>query len=191
MPIWKDLCWVQVISSGTFCRSPLCLHTQPDVSTSAASYRDTFNFIPLIAFPLSIFIHASVCLFCIHYRKQLISWPKPQRKTRQRIMRRPYGCINTLLNISYMRSNVSTKEARIASRTMLPATIESGFHSNFFHLPDEAHSDKAKESIRGKCMQYLDRAEKLKDYLKNKDKQGKKPVKESQSNDKWAISALF
>lgn len=54
---------------------------------------------------------------------------------------------------------------------------------NFCPL-DEAHSDKAKESIRGKCMQYLDRAEKLKDYLKNKDKQGKKPVKEAQSNDK-------
>ena len=35
-------------------------------------------------------------------------------------------------------------------------------------------------------MQYLDRAEKLKDYLKNKDKQGKKPVKEAQSNDKYA-----
>lgn len=34
-------------------------------------------------------------------------------------------------------------------------------------------------------MQYLDRAEKLKDYLKNKDKQGKKPVKEAQSNDKY------
>lgn len=50
---------------------------------------------------------------------------------------------------------------------------------------DEAHSDKAKESIRGKCMQYLDRAEKLKDYLKNKEKQGKKPVKEAQSNDKY------
>ncbi|PIO12931.1 hypothetical protein AB205_0170280 [Aquarana catesbeiana] len=30
-------------------------------------------------------------------------------------------------------------------------------------------------------MQYLDRAEKLKDYLKTKDKQGKKPVKESQN----------
>ncbi|KAG9338116.1 hypothetical protein JZ751_027087 [Albula glossodonta] len=53
-------------------------------------------------------------------------------------------------------------------------------------LPDEAHSDKAKESIRGKCVQYLDRAEKLKDYLKSKDKQqqGKKPVKEAQNNDK-------
>lgn len=53
---------------------------------------------------------------------------------------------------------------------------------------DEAHSDKAKESIRAKCMQYLDRAEKLKDYLKNKDKQGKKPVKEAQSNDKYAVA---
>uniref|UniRef100_A0A673HZ74 vesicle-fusing ATPase n=1 Tax=Sinocyclocheilus rhinocerous TaxID=307959 RepID=A0A673HZ74_9TELE len=41
----------------------------------------------------------------------------------------------------------------------------------FLHaIKYEAHSDKAKESIRGKCMQYLDRAEKLKDYLKNKDK---------------------
>uniref|UniRef100_A0A8B9J5U6 vesicle-fusing ATPase n=1 Tax=Astyanax mexicanus TaxID=7994 RepID=A0A8B9J5U6_ASTMX len=55
----------------------------------------------------------------------------------------------------------------------------------FLHaIKYEAHSDKAKESIRGKCMQYLDRAEKLKEYLKNKDKQGKKPVKEAQSNDK-------
>uniref|UniRef100_A0A671RT66 vesicle-fusing ATPase n=1 Tax=Sinocyclocheilus anshuiensis TaxID=1608454 RepID=A0A671RT66_9TELE len=54
----------------------------------------------------------------------------------------------------------------------------------FLHaIKYEAHSDKAKESIRGKCMQYLDRAKKLKDYLKNKDKQGKKPVKETQSND--------
>lgn len=72
------------------------------------------------------------CLFYINYRKQLILWPKPQRKTRQRIMRRPYGCINTLLNISYMRSNVITKEAHIASQTMVPATIECGFHSKFF-----------------------------------------------------------
>lgn len=49
---------------------------------------------------------------------------------------------------------------------------------------DEAHSDKAKESIRAKCMQYLDRAEKLKDYLRNKEKHGKKPVKENQSEGK-------
>ena len=49
---------------------------------------------------------------------------------------------------------------------------------------DEAHSDKAKESIRAKCMQYLDRAEKLKDYLRNKEKHAKKPVKENQSESK-------
>lgn len=49
---------------------------------------------------------------------------------------------------------------------------------------DEAHSDKAKESIRAKCMQYLDRAEKLKDYLRSKEKHSKKPVRESQSESK-------
>uniref|UniRef100_A0A8D1LD44 vesicle-fusing ATPase n=2 Tax=Sus scrofa TaxID=9823 RepID=A0A8D1LD44_PIG len=51
----------------------------------------------------------------------------------------------------------------------------------FLHaIKYEAHNDKAKESIRAKCMQYLDRAEKLKDYLRNKEKHGKKPVKENQ-----------
>ena len=40
-------------------------------------------------------------------------------------------------------------------------------------------------------MQYLDRAEKLKDYLKNKEKAGKKPVKEAQSNDKYVVTHLF
>jgi len=45
----------------------------------------------------------------------------------------------------------------------------------FLHaIKYEASSDKAKESIRSKCVQYLDRAEKLKTYLKKKDK--KKPV---------------
>ena len=43
-----------------------------------------------------------------------------------------------------------------------------------FGFTDEASSDKAKESIRAKCVQYLDRAEKLKTYLKKKDK--KRPV---------------
>ncbi len=43
----------------------------------------------------------------------------------------------------------------------------------------------------GSVVQYLDRAEKLKEYLKNKDKQGKKPVKETQSNDKYAFSSYL
>lgn len=46
---------------------------------------------------------------------------------------------------------------------------------------DEAQGDKAKDSIRAKCLQYLDRAEKLKEYLK---KGKKKPVKDSENSSK-------
>lgn len=51
----------------------------------------------------------------------------------------------------------------------------------FFSRIDEAQGDKAKDSIRAKCLQYLDRAEKLKEYLK---KGKKKPVKDSESSSK-------
>uniref|UniRef100_A0A4W4F7C3 vesicle-fusing ATPase n=1 Tax=Electrophorus electricus TaxID=8005 RepID=A0A4W4F7C3_ELEEL len=55
----------------------------------------------------------------------------------------------------------------------------------FLHvIKYEAQGDKAKQSIRAKCAEYLDRAEKLKEYLKNKEKAPAKPVKESQSDDK-------
>ena len=47
---------------------------------------------------------------------------------------------------------------------------------------DEAQSDKAKESIRAKCVQYLDRAEKLKQHV-NKGS-GKKPIKAGESSGK-------
>lgn len=47
---------------------------------------------------------------------------------------------------------------------------------------DEAQGDKAKESIRTKCVQYLDRAEKLKTYLKKGNK--KKPVRDGESSSK-------
>lgn len=48
-------------------------------------------------------------------------------------------------------------------------------------ISDETHGDKVKESIRAKCMQYLERAEKLKEYLK---KNKKKPVKAGADNSK-------
>ncbi|XP_054481096.1 vacuolar protein sorting-associated protein 4B isoform X1 [Anoplopoma fimbria] len=56
----------------------------------------------------------------------------------------------------------------------------------FLHVVKyEAQSDKAKQSIRAKCAEYLDRAEKLKEYLKKKENAPPaKPVKESQSDDK-------
>ncbi|XP_056277213.1 vacuolar protein sorting-associated protein 4B isoform X1 [Pseudoliparis swirei] len=56
----------------------------------------------------------------------------------------------------------------------------------FLHVVKyEAQSDKAKHSIRAKCAEYLDRAEKLKEYLKKKESAPPaKPVKESHSDDK-------
>ncbi|KAG8235626.1 hypothetical protein J437_LFUL014884 [Ladona fulva] len=47
---------------------------------------------------------------------------------------------------------------------------------------DETQSERAKESIREKCTQYLDRADKLKEYLTKGKK--KKPVKDGESNSK-------
>ena len=38
---------------------------------------------------------------------------------------------------------------------------------------DEAHGDRAKDSIRGKCAQYLERAEQLKKHLAKSRSKGK------------------
>lgn len=61
----------------------------------------------------------------------------------------------------------------------------------FFFNKDEAQGDKAKQSIRAKCAEYLDRAEKLKEFLKKKEKAPAKPVKESQSSDKGCVPWMF
>ncbi|XP_066289029.1 vacuolar protein sorting-associated protein 4-like isoform X1 [Branchiostoma lanceolatum] len=57
----------------------------------------------------------------------------------------------------------------------------------FLHaIKYEAQSEKSKESIRGKCVQYLDRAEQIKKHMKNKDGKGgkPKPMKEGGSSKK-------
>ncbi|XP_076828349.1 uncharacterized protein LOC143474701 [Brachyhypopomus gauderio] len=51
----------------------------------------------------------------------------------------------------------------------------------------DAQGDEVKQNIRAKCAEYLDRAEKLKEYLINKEKAPAKPVKESQSDDKGCM----
>jgi vacuolar protein-sorting-associated protein 4 len=50
----------------------------------------------------------------------------------------------------------------------------------FTFSKDETHSDKAKQSIREKCAQYLERAEKLKQFISQKDStdKKKKPIQE-------------
>ncbi|XP_065676370.1 vacuolar protein sorting-associated protein 4 isoform X2 [Hydra vulgaris] len=55
----------------------------------------------------------------------------------------------------------------------------------FLHaIKYEAQSDKSKESIRAKCIQYLDRAEKLKKFLAEQNGDKKKPVKDGGSSNK-------
>ena len=60
----------------------------------------------------------------------------------------------------------------------------------FLHaIKYEAQGDKAKESIRAKCITYLDRAEKLKEYLKGGKKKaikdgGSEPKKDKDKSDK-------
>lgn len=49
---------------------------------------------------------------------------------------------------------------------------------------DEAQGDKAKESIRAKCCQYLERAEKIKESLK---KGKKKPIKDGEADSKQVL----
>nr|CAD7256876.1 unnamed protein product [Timema shepardi] len=50
----------------------------------------------------------------------------------------------------------------------------------FLHaIKYEAQGDRAKESIRTKCIQYLDRAEKLKEFLKKG--KTKKPIKDGET----------
>ncbi|XP_076582483.1 vacuolar protein sorting-associated protein 4B-like [Chaetodon auriga] len=55
----------------------------------------------------------------------------------------------------------------------------------FLHaIKYEVQGDRSVQSIRAKCVDYLDRAERLKEYLRKKEKSPPaKPVKESQSDD--------
>lgn len=76
-----------------------------------------------------------------------------------------------------MESNISCTQSSV-SRIQQPW---SGL-GNVYFSADEAQGDKAKESIRTKCVQYLDRAEKLKTYLKKGNK--KKPVRDGESSKK-------
>ena len=62
-------------------------------------------------------------------------------------------------------------------------TVSRGTCVALFVWTDEAHSDKAKESIRAKCAQYLERAEKLKEHVNTKDNK-RKPVKDADTSKK-------
>lgn len=60
--------------------------------------------------------------------------------------------------------------------------VDSSVEECYVNVADEAQGERAKESIRTKCNQYLDRAEKLKAYI-TKGK-GKKPLKAGENDSK-------
>ncbi|EGI60820.1 Vacuolar protein sorting-associated protein 4B [Acromyrmex echinatior] len=75
----------------------------------------------------------------------------------------------------------ATEEDRNKNYEEALRLYEHGVEYFLHSIKYETHGDKVKESIRAKCMQYLERAEKLKEYLK---KNKKKPVKAGADNSK-------
>jgi len=69
----------------------------------------------------------------------------------------------------------ATEEDRNKNYAEALRLYEHGVEYFLHAIKYEAQSDKAKESIRAKCVQYLERAEKLKNYVNKKEK---KPVKD-------------
>ncbi|TDG41882.1 hypothetical protein AWZ03_011695 [Drosophila navojoa] len=69
----------------------------------------------------------------------------------------------------------ATEEDRNKNYAEALRLYEHGVEYFLHTIKYEAQGEKAKDSIRAKCLQYLDRAEKLKEYLK---KGKKKPIKE-------------
>lgn len=75
----------------------------------------------------------------------------------------------------------ATEEDRNKNYAEALRLYEHGVEYFLHAIKYEAQGEKAKDSIRAKCLQYLDRAEKLKEYLR---KGKKKPIKEGESSSK-------
>ena len=118
----------------------------------------------------------------ILFRRRLISSQRRQRKIRTKITRRHYGPYYTKpLGIYVLILNLLVVR-------LYEHAVEYFLHA----IKYEAQGDKAKESIRAKCITYLDRAEKLKEYLKGGKKKAIKDgdggsKKDSKDKGKFAI----
>ncbi|XP_066544582.1 vacuolar protein sorting-associated protein 4B isoform X1 [Amia ocellicauda] len=105
-------------------------------------------------------------------------------------------CAEYLDRVEHLREYLENKEKAIDLASKAAQEDKAGNYEEalrlyqhavqyFLHVVKyEAQGEKSKQSIRGKCAEYLDRAEKLKEYLKKKEKAPAKPVKESQADDK-------
>ncbi|ESN97689.1 hypothetical protein HELRODRAFT_193180 [Helobdella robusta] len=68
----------------------------------------------------------------------------------------------------------ATEEDKVKNYEEALKLYEHGVEYFLHAIKYEAHNEKAKENLRTKCGQYLERAEKLKEYIRSKEK---KPVK--------------
>ncbi|XP_071487891.1 vacuolar protein sorting-associated protein 4B-like [Diadema antillarum] len=75
----------------------------------------------------------------------------------------------------------ATEQDKLKNYEEAQKLYEHGVQYFLHSLKYEASSEKAKESIRAKCTDYLERAEQLKDFLNKKQK---KPVKEGAGSNK-------
>ena len=74
----------------------------------------------------------------------------------------------------------ATEEDRNRNFEEARRLYEHGVEHFLHSLKYETQSDKGKESIRSKCIEYLERAEKLKEYIKKKEgRTDKQPVKDA------------
>lgn len=81
--------------------------------------------------------------------------------------------------------NRATEEDKNKNYEEALRQYQHGVEYFLYAIKYEAHSDKAKSSIREKCNQYLERAEKLKTFISSQKDDGpkkKKPIKDSEGN---------
>jgi len=83
----------------------------------------------------------------------------------------------TALNKAIELVTKATEEDKAKNYEEALRLYEHGVEYFLHAIKYEAQTDKTKESIRAKCIQYLERAENLKKYLKKKKDTSKKPVK--------------
>ena len=113
----------------------------------------------------------------------MISSQRQQRKIRTKITKKHYGPYQKSIIVFRNKLNL------FLDFRLYEHAVEYFLHA----IKYEAQGDKAKESIRAKCITYLDRAEKLKEYLKGGKKKAIKDGdggSKKDSKDKGKLSTI-
>jgi len=90
------------------------------------------------------------------------------------------GALQKAIDLVTMATEEDKKKNYEEALRLYKHAVEYFLHA----IKYEAQGEKQKETIRAKCTQYLDRAEKLNQFIKNGGKETKKPMKADGSTDK-------